>query len=189
MCGTIVSLKPGHEDLRHLHQVNRTRRSIHETFDCMDDHPRVERGRILDGLHDDQLAREQNAQLKGTCLFTFKFASKGLCSRHNALDALCNARPKRQVEGPGLSSTMEPGHDFVPAEQAKLLLEFKLGTKKINNRVGSRDTAPTSGSVKPRPIAIKLGTRIPSWNTDPMNRCRLGVNLNGTTSLDAKIGA
>lgn len=55
--------------------------------------------------------------------------------------------------------------------------------------MGLRGGVHTSGSVNPRPIAIRLGTRMPSWNTDPMNRCKLGVNLNGTTSLEAKIGA
>jgi hypothetical protein len=127
--------------------------------------------------------------LKDTHLFTFEFTSEGLRSRYNTLDALGNTRPKRQVEGPGLSSTMEPGHDFIPAEQAKLLFEVELDTKNINNHMGPRGATPTSGSVKPRPIAIKLGTRMPSWNIDPMNRCKLGVNLNGTTSLEAKIGA
>jgi len=84
---------------------------------------------------------------------------------------------------------VEPRHDFIPAEQAKLLFELKLDAKRINGHVESTSVAPTSGSVKPRPIAIKLGTRMPSWNTDPMNRCKLGVNLNGTTSLEAKTGA
>lgn len=59
-------------------------------------------------------------------LFTFEFTSKGFRSRHNPLYALSNARPKRQVECPGFSSAVEPGHNFIPTEQAKLLLELKL---------------------------------------------------------------
>jgi len=122
-------------------------------------------------------------------LFALKFTSEGLRSRHDALDALGDTRPKRQVERPGFSSTVKPGHNFIPAEQAKLLLKLKLKTERINECEASGSVVPTSGSVKPRPIAIKLGTRMPSWNTEPMNRCKLGVNLNGTTSLEAKTGA
>jgi len=84
---------------------------------------------------------------------------------------------------------VKPGHNFIPAEQTELLLKLELNAEKVNSREVSRDATPTSGSVKPRPIAIKLGTRIPSWKTEPMNRCKLGVNLNGTTSLEANTGA
>lgn len=65
-----------------------------------------------------------------TCLFTFEFTGEGLRSCYDALGALSNARPKRQVERPGFSSTVEPCHDFIPAEQAKLLLELELKRQK-----------------------------------------------------------
>ena len=41
MHGYTTFLKPGDEDLRHFHQVNRARRGVHEAFDRMDDNPRV----------------------------------------------------------------------------------------------------------------------------------------------------
>lgn len=59
-------------------------------------------------------------------LFTFKLAGKGLCSRHDTLDVISDARPERQVKCPGLSSTVKPSHDLIPTEQAKLLLELEL---------------------------------------------------------------
>ena len=37
----VVSLKPGHEYLRHFHQVDRTGRRVHEALNCMDYHPCV----------------------------------------------------------------------------------------------------------------------------------------------------
>jgi hypothetical protein len=67
----------------------------------------------------------------GTYMFTFEFAGKGLRSRHNALDTLSNARPERQVKRPGFSSTVEPGHNFIPTEQAKLLFEVELERQKL----------------------------------------------------------
>ena len=37
----IVSLKPGYEDLCHFHQVDRTRRRVHEALNCVNDDPCV----------------------------------------------------------------------------------------------------------------------------------------------------
>jgi len=64
MCGVVVSLKPGYEDLRHFHQVDRTRRSVHEAFNCVDDHSCIERSRILGSLQNTLLAQQVEVQFK-----------------------------------------------------------------------------------------------------------------------------
>lgn len=47
----------------------------------------------------------------------------------------------------------------------------------------------TSGSVKQRPMAIMPAVMIPSVAMGPIKFCMLGVNLKGTMSFVAKIGA
>jgi hypothetical protein len=47
----------------------------------------------------------------------------------------------------------------------------------------------TSGSVRHRPIAIKLDVRMPSVHIGPTKFCMLGVKRKGTASGEASIGA
>jgi len=65
----------------------------------------------------------QERKKRDTHLFALTFTSEGLRSCRDAFDALRNTRPKRQVERPGLSSTVKPGHDFIPAEQTLAAVE------------------------------------------------------------------
>jgi hypothetical protein len=96
----------------------------------MNDYPRVRRNGILSSLNGELLAERRRHSPIVMYLLAFEFTCKGLRSRHNALDAISNIRPKGQVECPWFSSTVKPGHDLVSAEQAQLLLELELEPRK-----------------------------------------------------------
>lgn len=61
-----------------------------------------------------------------TYLITLEFACHHFSTFDDAVNVGRTVRPEGDVKRPWLTSAMQPSHDFVACEQAKLLLQAKL---------------------------------------------------------------
>jgi len=100
--------EPRMVDLRHSHKLNRIRRGRYE---------------VRDRLYD-RYGRRRRYQPD---LIAFKFARHHLGAFDDPFDVSRAICAEGDVKCPWLTSAVQPSHDFVAGEQAKLLFQTKIG--------------------------------------------------------------
>ena len=124
-----------------------------------------------------------------THLIALELACHDFSTLDNVVDVGRAVRAEGEVKRPWLTSTVQPSHNFVASEQAKLLFQTKLNITVNDPKLQSLKRTLTSGSVRQRAMTMMPDVKTPSVKRGPMNLCIFGVNRKGTASFEAKTGA